>query len=310
MIETYQHSGRIGVLGIPLMLIAGIGSAIVLGVVYAYVLAWIPIVYVSFLATGGFGALTGLIVGWSSRAAHVRNTMITGIMGLFAAALGMYVAWAFDGTARFGGDEVPVLLNPVLLKEYIAVFYENGFWGFGRGNANATVSGIPLGLIWLAEAGIVIGLSFLISTGFASDHPYCEACQRWTDRTEGFCKLTPPTDDDTVVEQLVAGDLNVLNRFQRSPENAAAFLRIDTAQCPDCSQCNWVTISLAQITVDKDGKENTSVDALVSNMLVTDSEMERLRQTVDQLEVATLPAPDDQEDDEVAEVDESRPSTE
>lgn len=304
MVETYRHSGRIGGLGIPVMLIAGICSAFVLGVVYSYVLAWIPIIYVSFLATGGFGAGLGLVVGWSSRAAHVRNTMITGIIGLFTGLLGMYVAWAFDGIARFGGEDATVMFNPVLLSEYVSFFYENGFWGLGRGNANATVSGIPLALIWLVEGGVVVGLSFVLSTGFAADHPYCEECGRWTDRTEGFCKLMPPTDDPTSIEQLCSGDLKTLSQFQRSPEDAAAFVRIDTAQCADCDQCNCVTISLAKITVDKDGKESTDTQALVTNMLITGSDMEQLRHTVDQLEVATLEEPEstDEESEENTEL--------
>lgn len=37
MIETYRHSGRIGPLEIPLMLIGGLASAIILGTIYAMV---------------------------------------------------------------------------------------------------------------------------------------------------------------------------------------------------------------------------------------------------------------------------------
>ena len=91
MVETYQHSGRVGAVGIPLMVVIGGISSIVLGVVYTYILAWIPIIYVSFLATGGFGVVLGLAAGWSGRLGKVRNPMLIGAFGGMAGVLGLYV---------------------------------------------------------------------------------------------------------------------------------------------------------------------------------------------------------------------------
>jgi hypothetical protein len=39
MVETYQHSGRVGSVGIPLMVVIGGISAIVLAILYTYILA-------------------------------------------------------------------------------------------------------------------------------------------------------------------------------------------------------------------------------------------------------------------------------
>lgn len=55
MVETYRHSGRIGPLGIPLMVIGGVISAVVLGAIYAYGLAWIPLIYAALALTAGLG---------------------------------------------------------------------------------------------------------------------------------------------------------------------------------------------------------------------------------------------------------------
>ena len=70
-VETYRHSGGVGALGIPLMCLAGGITAAALGVAYAYGLAWIPLIYVSFFADGRVWShywigRRGLCKGWQS----------------------------------------------------------------------------------------------------------------------------------------------------------------------------------------------------------------------------------------------------
>ena len=300
MVETYQHSGSVGTTGIPLMAIVGGISAILLGILYTYVLAWIPFIYVSFLATAGFGAVLGLVVGWSARLAKVRNPFLIGLLGLACGVLGLYVSWAFDGIARFGATDFPgILLSFGALKSYIEVFYNEGFWGIGR--AGGMVSGIPLALIWVTEAGIILGASWLLAGGFIVNHPFCENCNRWTERTEGLCQLHPPEDNENAVAQLCEGDISVLSQFQKSPPEAAAFLRIDTAHCPDCSECNCVTVNLAQITIDKDGNASTNTQTLVQDMILSANDMEQLRTTVTELPMAQFAVEDEGDDEEEGE---------
>ncbi|MEO2016688.1 MAG: hypothetical protein ABGZ53_20215 [Fuerstiella sp.] len=298
MVETYQHSGRVGSVGIPLMVVIGGISAIVLAILYTYILAWIPFIYVSFLATGGFGAVLGLIAGWSARAGKVRNPLLVSAFGGVAGMLGLYVAWAFDGIARFGAEDFPgILLSPEDLMNYITFFYNEGFWSIGRGGG-AMVSGIPLALIWIVEAAMIVGASWMLAGGFTASHPYCESCNRWTDRVEGFCMLHPPEENENAIQQLCDGDTSILSQFSKSPPNAVAFLRLDTARCPDCDECNCINVVLAQITVDKDGTSSTNTETLVENMMVSASDMEQINDTVEGLPMAELPESEDEEVDD------------
>lgn len=289
-VERYQHSGGIGALGIPLMILLGGASAFVLGVIYTFALAWIPIVYVNFLLTAGFGAAIGLIVGACGKAGNVRNPMVIGIFGLLNAVLGLYVAWAFDCRARFEGQVCsgPLFLPPDLMA-YIAQFYQQGFWGLGRGNV--MVSGIFLGLIWLAEAGVILGLGWLLAHSFVASLPFCELCNRWTDQQEGVARVQPPESDMLALELLCDGQISALRSFQKSPQEAGAFIRIDTAKCPDCQESNFVTVSLIEVTQDKDGDRRIASRALVENMIVTDNDFKLLHEIVPELPVANQPMP-------------------
>lgn len=299
MVEKYQHSGRIGAIGIPVMALVGGVSAILLGILYTYGISWIPIIYASILLTGGFGFVLGLIVGWAGKVGKVRNSVIVGIFGLFAGLLGLYVAWAFDAIARFGADQAPILLSPAGLKFYMTEFYNEGFWTMGR-NGGA-VSGMPLAAIWVIEALIIVGVPFLVAMGFTGDLPFCEKCQRWTEKVEGFCQLLPPSDNDGAVEQLCEGDISSISSFSRSPDNAAAFIRLDTAQCPDCDECNCLTVNLAQVTVDNEGDTNTSVNAIAENLLLSAAAMEELKESVKGLAVAEIPDTDEEAEESAEE---------
>ena len=99
----------------------------------------------------------------------------------------------------------------------------------------------------------------------------------------------PPEDDGASLEQLLSGDVSALQSFSQSPPDAGAYLRIDTAVCPDCDDCNCVTVNLAEITVDKDGDNNLSTSALIENMLLSKADLESLREIVGNLPVAELP---------------------
>ena len=54
----YQHSGAVPLLGVLLALVVALLSSI-LGVLYAYLVVWIPLIYVSFFISVGFGRFSG-----------------------------------------------------------------------------------------------------------------------------------------------------------------------------------------------------------------------------------------------------------
>jgi len=83
------------------MVIGGVITAVVLGAIYAYGLAWIPLIYAALALTAGLGAGIGFVVGICGKVGKVRNPSIIGLFGLLAGLVGLATAWCLDGAAKF-----------------------------------------------------------------------------------------------------------------------------------------------------------------------------------------------------------------
>lgn len=284
MVETYRHSGRIGPLGIPLMLIGGAITAVVLGAIYAYGLAWIPLIYAALALTAGLGAGIGLVVGICGKVGKVRNPMVVGLFGLLAGLIGLATAWSFDATAKFPDGFDGPILNPEFMELYVKECYTNGTWGLGK--AGGAVKGVFLGIVWAIEALAVLGLSFVVARMITTSLPFCEQCMNWTSPQNDYARLFPPEDDDTAVDSLCNGDVNSISQFTKAPASAGAYLRLDIAECADCDQCNCVSVALAEVTEDKNGDNQINTTMLTEHMMLSGESITSLKDQVDQLEVA------------------------
>lgn len=261
-------------LGVPIVAAIGIPTTVVLGFAYAYVTNWIPIIYAAFLATLAFGASIGWVVGRASTIGKIRNTTVTALLALAMGAIGLYVAWAVDPLARFGNAGA-IVWNSAALWEYINIFYDNGFWGIGRGEG-AAVSGIPLAIVWIIEAGTVFFLATTVAIGSCSTRPFCEACNRWTTWEEGVNHVLPPSPE--VATRLTDGDLMALNDFERVGAGTIPHLRVDVATCPQCEESNYLTINAVSATADKDGNVSTTATPVIHNMIVHVDDIAMARQ--------------------------------
>src|SRR5882757_4385041 len=91
--QVYKHSGKFGVQGPILALIAAVVLGIPLGIIYAYLVNWIPFVYVNFFATLGYGFCIGIVASLLLKMAKVRHNGISGITGLLVGLIALYCAW-------------------------------------------------------------------------------------------------------------------------------------------------------------------------------------------------------------------------
>jgi hypothetical protein len=103
--------------------------------------------------------------------------------------------------------------------------------------------------------------------------------------------VQPPETDMLALELLCDGQISALRSFQKSPLEAGAFIRIDTAQCPDCQQSNFVSVSLIEVTQDKNGDQKIASRPLVENMVVNDANFKLLHEIAPELPVADQPMP-------------------
>jgi hypothetical protein len=265
--DTYRHSGAISPVGIFTASAAGIVTAAVLGIAYAFAVAYIPIVYVNALLTFGFGWLMGQAVGWGAKAGKIRNPFVATAYGFIAGAIGLYIAWGTDCLARFVIPEaLPVsyleAYQPDLLLFYIQAFYEQGLWSIKGG----TVKGIPLAIVWAIEAIVIVGAATYYARAAIVHHPFCELCRHWTKKTVGSRSLSLFGADE-LLKQLLDGDLTTLDKFNLA-QNEGTTLRLNVATCPACDESCFLTIQQVTVTINKEGKPETKVEALVNNMLI------------------------------------------
>ena len=273
--DTYQHSGRSGMAGVPVVALVGTLAAGVLGVAYAYVLNYLPIVQISVLATIGFGCAMGGFVGWAAKQGKIRNTAITGSLGLLIGSLALYVAWAFDPLARLGPENGFIAFAPSVIAEYIRWGLEEGFWSIGNGGD--LVTGNMLAGIWIAEAAIILAGSSLIAVGFMSDHPFCEECNEWTKTEKGIRYLEIRDAKPSTLGGIKSGDLQALDELTPSDASEHPYLRIDLNACPNCDASNYVTLQVVDMGTDGNGNPAEQESAMLTNLKVSEEETLQLR---------------------------------
>ena len=269
--ETYRHSGSVPFTGLCRVVVTGVAIAGVLGAAYAYLVVYIPFIYINVIATGFFGLLIGLAVGRAGKAGRIRNTFAVRLLGFVCGVAGLYAAWGADLLAR-GGIEAGILaFHPAVLAAYLQVFYENGAWGLRHGG---NVTGMALAAVWSIEALIVVGVATVVATHSIASLAFCERCGQWTTVEEEVQKLAIQEGQETIVERILSGELAAMQELFRAPENAGAYLRLDLAQCDTCSESDFLTINLVSHAVDKKGEVQTSTESLASNLVLTEADVQ------------------------------------
>lgn len=281
MSQYYQHSGTVPIGGAIRTTIEGIAAATFLAIIYSYAINYIPIVHANILLTLGFGAVIGVIVSYESRSTKIRNTLIPAAIGLVCGMAGLYVAWAVDFKARSGIPGLGLFagLDPTVLVPYIQWFYENGAWGIGKGGG--VVSGIPLAIVWLAEAGVIVGLAAAIPWGAYKTNVFCESCDKWAQSTPDVLRLTD-TATEEVLGRLRDGDFAVIHQTVRAQPGADSFLRVKLDCCDSCGETNCLGLDQVKIQVDKDGKPSEKANTLVNRMLISQKDVESMRRLAEQ----------------------------
>ena len=216
MIKTYQPSGGVGMLTIPLVAIASVTFCAVM-YVYQLLLAWIPFIYVNFLLTIGAGMAGAYFVNWALKHGKCRNPIIAGAIALLMALLAISAKHWFqyesvlteladnwqqiltdDGVApeEIGvAPERGVLRQLLPFTEYIKSRVENG-WEIGGGGP---VSGAFVWIIWLIE-GAIVTYSTISGGRKAASLPFNEELLLWADEEEVLG--TVPISDEAEATRL------------------------------------------------------------------------------------------------------------
>lgn len=276
MAEHYRSTGIVPLGGAAQTFLAGLAVGLPLAVAYSYAIVHIPFAYINLLLTLGLGAAVGGIVSKMSYRGCIRNEYVPPAIGFLCGLITWYVAWATDALARFGwpqdGDPT-FFFDPRFLWSYMQVFYARGFWGINR---DENLSGFPLILVWLVEAGTIIGCAVGLPWSEMRNLVFCEACDRWTTSESSLLRLAS-SEADHIVARVDRGDLGVLRDAERAGFAAIDFLSVGVRWCETCTDSNYLEVDRVTVTVDKNGKEKLKTAPLVDKLAISAMDVATIR---------------------------------
>jgi hypothetical protein len=270
--ETYQfyrHSGKFSPHGLALALIVPIAAGFPLGYVYAYLIKWIPFIYLNVFIVAGYGGVVGFLAGWMLKIGKVRNNTLATLCGLLAGIVGLYMGWNGHVHAYFEG--APIFCLPAEILKGMKYLYEHGSWTL----KGEMVTGIVLAIVWGIEALMIISLSTLVSYVMISGSPFCERTESWLDQEKKISTMEPFTQP-AQLEAFKAGELNPLFQARAKREGASTFGRLTIKHSPKCEEFFTVTIANVTVNVDKKGKVTEKAQQLATNIIVSKSMFDQI----------------------------------
>ena len=216
MSKHYTPSGKFSPLSIVFLLLASVTIIPILGIVYSYLIYYIPFPYINFFITAGFGFGMGIILTQIIKFGKVRSVLISVILGLLGALIALYFAWAVwvnlaMGSENMMTDTLSLISDPGDLLSRLKIIKLLGVWGIGE----SAVKGTPLLIIWIIEAVIVVFLS-VISPMASSREPFCEVNEKWfaAKRLPAFNFIENPHECATALQNM---DVEYFRTLVRHP---------------------------------------------------------------------------------------------
>lgn len=261
----YQRSGRMGALGLPLMLGFGVGSGALLGVPYAYAVHYCPLLYINFLITMAFGFVIGMAVNIGARQGKVRNLGMVMLAGLISGLAAEYVSWV--GYVHAVTKDSTWAWSPSELQSYIEVINAQGVWSI----KSSTPTGYVLGAVWLVEAGILAGMAVWLPRSGIGSAPFNEQTGTWADTTTTYGPFRLKGELHTLTSRLEAGDTAAINELEPAPASASSFHQCVITSCADDDQFTLLSLEAISRSFDDKGKEQLTNRTLLKHLFVTPS---------------------------------------
>lgn len=273
----YKHSGQAPLASLLLGLVVGTLTASLVGGIYSYVILYLPIAgFITFILSGGYGAVCGFITAFMLQRGKVRNDALSMGVVMLGQLIGFYVAWAVWVYAFVmksepeAGLTLPMLLNPLLLGKLVAAINETGAWSM----SGSTPSGILLWILWALEAVLVFGGAWVVASSIFSGEVYCERCHRWCDNEPGVL-LLPPADHGELKRAFEERRFDALALGVATQEQ---FITVDVRSCGGCNELQTLTLVQLTTTINKEGKPETARTEILTGLLMEPAEVAALRE--------------------------------
>jgi hypothetical protein len=297
MTPYYQPSNKMPLAGILALLTGGIIAALLLALVYIYAVWYIPFVYINFFLCLGFGLVLGGVLALLVRAGKLRSPGAVGALAVLVALVAVYLEWGVYLTLLFNSESTgagaaadtstsfslslfaDIIAHPGAMWLAMQKINETGTWSL----KGSTPSGVFLAVIWVIEAVIILGGTYLMARAQATE-PFSETSNEWADEETLPHPLTFAQDVASTRTALENGQLHHLTPHTAA-EVEAPFARLKLHSAPNDPNCRYLTLENVTTTLDKKGKPSQSTATVVQHLAISPAHFEEL-----QRRFGTLPA--------------------
>ncbi|MFT3829251.1 MAG: hypothetical protein QM691_06030 [Opitutaceae bacterium] len=261
-LRPYSHSGKFGLHALLLVPLTGAALGWPLGLAYAYLIKWIPFVYLNVLLTLGYGLVLGVAVGWVLKRCRVRNQPVAAALAVVVGLAANYFQWSGHVHALLDG--APLLSPPGVIRSVMGFLYEHGSWSLRHGG---NVTGWFLGGVWIAEALTILVVVTFLGTAPVRDEPYCEKNGCWLDEQTKYETLAAFTDAQQLAV-LKAGDIAPVIDARSREAGSPVFARLLLKHSPRCGEFFTLRVENVTRTTNKKGEVKEDVTALTRDLVL------------------------------------------
>lgn len=263
----YKPSAQIPSNAYAPIIIAGIVVSFLVGGLYGYLDYLIEFVYIMFLLTIGTGAVIGVTTAFIGEKYKIRTpkplipfAVLFGIAAVYA----NWVGYIYGVSAEFGASQ-QLHFAPGYILELMGLFAKQGLWSF----QDITPKGGLLYFVWLCEAGLIIGSTVFFLNDKFKKIPYCEPCDRWTDKIDAVTRLEPVKDQDILKAQLERADVSGLTALKRTRlSGTGTYTDIELHHCSRCQTFHTLTVTNVDVDLDKKGNEKKKESPFIHRLLI------------------------------------------
>lgn len=269
----YRHSWKAPIGGLLLVGAAGLLSTLILGLIYGYVMFYIPFVYIKVIIMIGYPIAIGFILSFAVQRGKVRNDLLVGLAGVGFGILADYMGWvAWIAAALRNTDYLIVFFYPGDILYFMQEVAKVGFYVIG----SSRPTGAILYLIWLVEAAVVVGVTAYMVIKNHLDTPFCEECNQWVE-TERYLGLYSPLANSSKFKKAVKeGDFSVFTELKPS-QMGNRFTKLTMRECQTCQNFRVLNVKGLNISVNSKQKLESKEEAIISNLRVTPSLLSTLQ---------------------------------
>jgi len=274
----YKHSGKFSVGGGIYALALGSVILCVGAFVYAYLILYLPFVYINALITAGFGMAVGFTCATLLKRKKVRSDAVAVGLTLLLTAIIYYFGWATWVWALARRTDTPpgfealigLLVFPQFLWEAIRAINAEGAWTL-RGSA---VTGWALWAVWAAEFGMIFGISLWTAYKTMDEEPFCETCEEWGKKKERVLEAVA-ADLNEFKRRVEAKDWKYVESGGAPKAEHMEFQRIDVFSCEKCGVFHTLDATTVKVKIDS-GKRKEETAQSMHHLILTASEAQAL----------------------------------